>query len=158
MMFKITHVPLAPFDNPRTQRRSSKDDRIDPDAQYLAKIYGTWYLGSFSEQWYGWNFDNWGTSGMQLDSIEDLYVFAEYTPEQAELEKRRAQFCDMISGWSEDHYAAGWIIGVVGMVKKEGGLWAVLAEACGGWPIGYRGEDGWGFDTNVRSESDAEGR
>lgn len=74
--FKITHIPLEPFDNSfGNQRKSgSKDDRIVEGSKYLAKIFGEWYLGNFSPQWYGWNFDNWGCSGIQLDSIEDLYL------------------------------------------------------------------------------------
>jgi hypothetical protein len=71
---RVTHLPLAPFDSPsKVQRKSSRDDRISPDAYYLALIYGTWHLGHFSSQHYGWSFDNWGTSGIQLDSIQDLY-------------------------------------------------------------------------------------
>lgn len=71
----ITHVPLPAFDNEfGTQRKAgSKDDRIKWDAHYLALIHGEWYMGTFSETWYGWNFDAWGTSGIQLDLIEDLY-------------------------------------------------------------------------------------
>jgi hypothetical protein len=66
------HIPLEPLEG-RSQRRSSQDDRIDPDKTYLALIFGEWCLGQFSQEWYGWSFDNWGTSGIQLDSIEDLY-------------------------------------------------------------------------------------
>jgi hypothetical protein len=60
---------------PYVQRKAgSKDDRIDPDKTYLAKIHGAWYLGGFDEQWYGWNFDGWvNAAGYQLDCIEDLY-------------------------------------------------------------------------------------
>lgn len=75
--FSFTHIPLAPFDNSiGTQRTSgSKDDRIVEGAQYLAKIHNKWYLGTFSEQWYGWSFNGWGYTGIQLDLIEDLYLF-----------------------------------------------------------------------------------
>lgn len=67
-------LPVSPIDiseNHMTQ--SSKHDDISPMKHYLAKIYDVWYLGHFSEQWYGWNFDDWGTSGIQLSSIESLY-------------------------------------------------------------------------------------
>jgi hypothetical protein len=58
----------------KVQRRAgSKDDRISADKTYFAKIHGRWYFGRFSTQHFGWNFDDWGTSGLQLDSIEDLY-------------------------------------------------------------------------------------
>jgi hypothetical protein len=75
MKLPVTHVELAPFDNKAGSQRKagSKDDRIEPDAHYLALIDGKWFLGQFSEVWYGWNFDDWGTSGIQLDLIEDLY-------------------------------------------------------------------------------------
>lgn len=85
----IKHIPLDPFDSPTgywhdddgtkhkytpCQRKAgSKDDRISKDKTYFAKIYGSWHMGKFSEVWYGWTFNNWGTSGCQLDSIEDLY-------------------------------------------------------------------------------------
>lgn len=45
---------------------------------YLVKIYDRWYAGKFSMQWYGWNFNNWGTSGMQLgSSITEIYLIEE---------------------------------------------------------------------------------
>lgn len=59
--------------SPYVQRRAgSKDDRIKPERNYLAKCNGEWRLGQFEEQWYGWNFWD-GGSGHQLDGIEDLY-------------------------------------------------------------------------------------
>jgi hypothetical protein len=71
----LTRIPLEPFNNSfGTQRLGgSKDERITADAHYFAKIHEVWHFGTFSLQWYGWSFDNWGTSGIQLDSIEDLY-------------------------------------------------------------------------------------
>jgi hypothetical protein len=80
----VTHVPLDPFDSPThwkdpsvtrfVQRKAgSKDDRIKQGIRYFARIHGQWFFGSFDEEWYGWNFSGWGTSGIQLDSIEDLY-------------------------------------------------------------------------------------
>lgn len=87
----VRHIPLAPFDLPeqwyccsrgecngdhdRFAERSggSEDDRIRPGRTYLAKIHGRWSLGTFSEQWYGWSFNEWGASGIALKSVEDLY-------------------------------------------------------------------------------------
>lgn len=90
----VQHLPLAPFDSPKqwqccppegvfecanfhagyVQRSSgSQDDRILTGQTYFAKIHGNWFLGTFSKQWYGWSFNNWGRSGMQLNLIEDLY-------------------------------------------------------------------------------------
>jgi len=63
-------IPLEPFPEGNVQRPSSKDDRFNEDSQYLVKIHGWWYAGQFSEVWYGWSFDNWGMSGMQLNSID----------------------------------------------------------------------------------------
>ena len=40
---------------------------IRGDREYLAKISGHYYAGRFSRQHYGWCFNNWGTSGCQLD-------------------------------------------------------------------------------------------
>ncbi len=71
-MLKLKHLPpIAEWDD-------HQDDRIEEGKSYLAKIFGKWHAGKFSRQWYGWNFDNWGTSGIQLDnSIEELYEIVE---------------------------------------------------------------------------------
>ncbi len=63
-------IPLEPFAKGRVQRESSEDDRFNEDSQYLVNIDGWWYAGQFSKVWYGWSFDNWGASGLQLNSIE----------------------------------------------------------------------------------------
>lgn len=53
---------------------NKRDDCDHPDIsareQYLVKIGRGWFAGKFSRQWYGWNFDNWGTTGIQLDSFQ----------------------------------------------------------------------------------------
>jgi hypothetical protein len=67
---KLKPIPLEPFPEGKRQRKSSEDDRISKEKSYLVKIGKNWYAGRFSKQWYGWNFDNWGTSGIQLDCIE----------------------------------------------------------------------------------------
>jgi hypothetical protein len=36
--------------------------------QYLARIGGDWFAGTFSRQWYGLNFDGWGDVGLQFDA------------------------------------------------------------------------------------------
>lgn len=77
MNLELKHIPLAPFDNPHQNQRSSgsKDDRISLKKIYLAKINGHWILGKFKEVWFGWIF-NWfwsAVAGIQLDMIEDLY-------------------------------------------------------------------------------------
>ena len=45
------------------KRDGSKHPHIRKGVSYLVKIYGHLYAGTFSEQWYGWSFNNWGTSG-----------------------------------------------------------------------------------------------
>jgi len=36
--------------------------------QYLCKIDGEWFMGSFSREWYGLNFDGWvNDTGLQFD-------------------------------------------------------------------------------------------
>lgn len=56
---------------------------------------------------------------------------------------RRQQMLEAISGYSEDHWAAGWLDGIEKEVRELGGLWIVMAAACGGWPVGYEAEHGW---------------
>lgn len=72
---RVKHIALAPFDNSMGNQRlsGSKDNLVSAEKHYLAKIWDEWYLGQFSEQWYGWSFNDWGESGCQLDIIQDLY-------------------------------------------------------------------------------------
>lgn len=67
----------------------------------------------------------------------------ENAPGYKPLADRREQFLEAISGFSEDHWAAGWLDGIEEQVRAEGGLWVVMAAACQGWPSGYRAEHGW---------------
>ncbi len=55
----------------------------------------------------------------------------------------RDAFCELISAYSEDRWCAGWMTGVEKTIREQGGIWIGIAYICGGWPIGYRGEDGW---------------
>jgi hypothetical protein len=50
---------------------------------------------------------------------------------------------EAISAYSEDRWAAGWLNGIEKELRAAGGLWIVMAAACGGWPIGYEAEHGW---------------
>lgn len=54
----------------------------------------------------------------------------------------RADLLDAISNASEESYAAGWLDGIEKILLIRGGMWLTLAKEVG-WPIGYRGEDGW---------------
>ena len=56
------------------ESQSCRHDQVNADTIYLALIYGQWCLGSFSLQWYGWSFNNWGGAGIQLNGIQILYA------------------------------------------------------------------------------------
>ena len=89
---KLIEIPLDPFPEGRTQRKSSNDDRIKINEYYLAKIGNGWYAGRFTKQWYGWNFQNWGCSGIQLDSIEGpLYRIEETSSVKAKHDQADSQ-------------------------------------------------------------------
>jgi hypothetical protein len=55
----------------------------------------------------------------------------------------REKFLGAISAYSEDMWCAGWLNGIEKIVRAERGIWLTMAVACGGWPLGYRAEDGW---------------
>ena len=52
---------------------SSESSQISPRRRYRVKIEGTWHEGTFSKQWFGWRFDNYGESGIQLNLIDEVY-------------------------------------------------------------------------------------
>ena len=61
----------------------SKSERCNhPDIKekryYLARINDKWYAGTFTKQWYGWNFDAVYDAGYQLDygGLQELYEIA----------------------------------------------------------------------------------
>lgn len=35
---------------------------------YLVRVYGSWHLGLFTQQWYGLSFAPWGNAGLQFDA------------------------------------------------------------------------------------------
>lgn len=55
----------------------------------------------------------------------------------------RAQMLDLISAYSQQGWAASWIIGIEEIIRRDGGIWLAMAAVCGGWPKGYRAKDGW---------------
>jgi hypothetical protein len=59
---------------------SSESSHIDSRKKYRVKIEGKWYEGSFSKQWFGWNFDGYGSSGMQLNMIDQVYEIVRVDP------------------------------------------------------------------------------
>jgi hypothetical protein len=59
---------------------SSENSHIRTRKRYRVQIDGKWYEGTFSRQWFGWQFDNYGTSGMQLNLIDKVYEIVEVEP------------------------------------------------------------------------------
>lgn len=70
-----------------------------------------------------------------------------------ELAQVREWFVDAISNYSEERWCAGWLIGIEEIIREEGGPWLWPAGLARGWPLGYRGEDGW--DPLTEDEQDA---
>jgi len=52
---------------------TSTSPHIDSRKRYRVKIDGSWYEGSFSKQWFGWLFEGYGSSGIQLNLIDAVY-------------------------------------------------------------------------------------
>jgi hypothetical protein len=61
---------------------SSESSHIDSRKRYRVKIEGKWYEGSFSKQWFGWKFDNYGSSGMQLNMIDQVFEIVRLDPKK----------------------------------------------------------------------------
>lgn len=57
---------------------SSESSHISARKRYRVKIDGSWYEGTFSRQWFGWQFDNYG-SGIQLNLIDEVYEIVQDT-------------------------------------------------------------------------------
>jgi hypothetical protein len=52
---------------------TSESNDISYRKRYRVKIDDAWYEGIFLKQWFGWNFDNYGNSGIQLNLIDEVY-------------------------------------------------------------------------------------
>ncbi len=52
---------------------SSESSHISTTKRYRVKIDGRWYEGCFSKRWFGWNFEGYGDSGMQLNLLDAVY-------------------------------------------------------------------------------------
>lgn len=48
---------------------------IDPKKKYVVKYEGEEMIGDFEEEWYGWNFNWFGSSyaGLQLDCLDEVW-------------------------------------------------------------------------------------
>lgn len=59
-------------------------------------------------------------------------------------EQIRASMLEAMSDYSQNHWAAGWLGDLDRMLFQSANpLWKAMAELAGGWPLGYRAEDGW---------------
>jgi hypothetical protein len=66
---------------------SSVSPLIDSRKRYRVRIEEEWYEGSFSKQWFGWQFDNYGNSGIQFNLIDEVY---EILPPSSNRERKNA--------------------------------------------------------------------
>lgn len=61
---KVKKIPIG---------SSSECSHISPRKKYRVRIEDQWYEGSFTKQWFGWQFDGYGPSGIQLNLIDEVY-------------------------------------------------------------------------------------
>jgi hypothetical protein len=52
---------------------SSESSEISSRRKYRVRIDGQWYEGSFRKEWFGWMFDGYESSGIQLNLIDEVY-------------------------------------------------------------------------------------
>lgn len=53
---------------------TNTNDAIVPyEVEYLIKVHGRWRAGTFDRQWYGLNFVNYGSEGIELEAIDEVY-------------------------------------------------------------------------------------
>lgn len=56
---------------------SSESGQISTRKRYRVKIDGKWYEGTFSKEWFGWKFDDYESSGMQLNLCDEVFEIVE---------------------------------------------------------------------------------
>jgi hypothetical protein len=56
---------------------SSESSHINPRRRYRVQIDGKWFEGVFTKRWFGWCFEGPGTSGVQLNLIDQVYEIVE---------------------------------------------------------------------------------
>ncbi len=59
---------------------SCQSGAITARKTYRVKIDGRWYEGRVTKESFGWNFDNYGSSGMQLNLIDAVYEIQKPSP------------------------------------------------------------------------------
>jgi hypothetical protein len=52
---------------------SSESSHISAQREYKVRIGPRWYEGRFSKRWFGWLFENFGDTGMQLNLIDEIF-------------------------------------------------------------------------------------
>jgi hypothetical protein len=52
---------------------SSASSHIDSRKRYRVRVDDQWYEGTFSKAWFGWKFDDYGSSGIQLNLIDEVF-------------------------------------------------------------------------------------
>ena len=59
----------------KLQKNNCQNKEIKLGACYLVNYGGNWILGQFNKQWYGWNFNWFGTTyaGLQLNALSRVY-------------------------------------------------------------------------------------
>jgi hypothetical protein len=56
---------------------NTNDTIVAYETQYLVKVCGRWRAGTFDRQWYGLNFSNYGSEGIELEAIDEVYAITE---------------------------------------------------------------------------------
>lgn len=59
---------------------TSECSQIVSRKRYRVRIEGRWYEGFFSKKWFGWQFDDYGTHGIQLNLIDEIYEILRSPP------------------------------------------------------------------------------
>lgn len=68
-MIKLTKIDIKE----NRQRQDCKHSGISARKWYLVISNGQPYLGKFTKEWYGWNFDGIYDAGEQLDYLDAVY-------------------------------------------------------------------------------------
>jgi len=65
---------------------SSESSEINSLKRYRVRIEGRWYEGNFRKEWFGWKFEGYGPSGIQLNLVDEVY---EIVPKEKKGEKKK---------------------------------------------------------------------
>ena len=59
---------------------SSETSNISAHRQYRVRIGREWREGVFTKQWFGWNFESFGPSGMQFNLLDEVFELPRTRP------------------------------------------------------------------------------